>query len=149
MIRYCKYISNVFKDWMFFLATILVVKTMLYSTLVLFFSFTLNYNDLIVNLIFTFLIYIICANIFELYEKLVFGNQNQWFWFWSTTKIKIICQKKQFKSKSRSKWFSLKIKSIFQKHFFLSSPFFRVVCIVRPPAPNLKNGFENNKKSMI
>ena len=67
---------SIFKDWMFFLATILVVKTMLYSILVLFFSFTLNYNDLIVNLIFTFLIYIICANIFELYVKLVFGSQN-------------------------------------------------------------------------
>ena len=67
---------TLFKDWVFFFATILVVKTMLYSILVLFFSFTLNYNDLIVNLIFTFLIYIICANIFELYEKLVFGSQN-------------------------------------------------------------------------
>ena len=67
---------NLFKDWVFFFATILVVKTMLYSILVLFFPFTLNYNDLIVNLIFTFLIYIICANIFELYEKLVFGSQN-------------------------------------------------------------------------
>ena len=67
---------SIFKDWMFFLATILVVNTMLYSILVLFFSFSLNYNDLIVNLIFTFLIYVICANIFELYEKLVFGSQN-------------------------------------------------------------------------
>ena len=67
---------SLFKDWMFFLATILVVKTMLYSSLVLFFSFSLNYNDLIVNLIFTFLLYVICANVFELYEKLVFGSQN-------------------------------------------------------------------------
>ncbi len=67
---------NLFKDWVFFFATILVVKTMLYSILVLFFPFTLNYNDLIVNLIFTFLIYIICANIFELYEKLVFGSHD-------------------------------------------------------------------------
>ena len=68
--------TSLFKDWMFFLATILVVNTMLYSILVLFFSFSLNYNDLIVNLIFTFLIYVICANVFELYEKLVFGSQN-------------------------------------------------------------------------
>ena len=67
---------SLLKDWMFFLATILVVNTMLYSILVLFFSFSLNYNDLIVNLIFTFLLYIICANLFEAYQKLVFGSQN-------------------------------------------------------------------------
>ena len=64
------------KDWFFFLLTILVVNSMMYSLLVLFFSFNLNYNDLIVNLIFTFLLYVICANIFETYQKLVFGNQN-------------------------------------------------------------------------
>ncbi len=68
--------TSLFKDWMFFLATILVVNTMLYSTLVLFFSFNLNYNDLIVNLIFTFLLYVICANIFEVYQRLVFGSEN-------------------------------------------------------------------------
>ena len=64
------------KDWFFFLLTILVVNSMMYSLLVLFFSFNLNYYDLIVNLIFTFLLYVICANIFEVYQKLVFGNQN-------------------------------------------------------------------------
>ena len=64
------------KDWFFFLVTILVVNSMMYSLLVLFFSFNLNYNDLIVNLIFTFLLYVICANVFETYQKLIFGNQN-------------------------------------------------------------------------
>ena len=64
------------KDWFFFLLTILVVNSMMYSLLVLFFSFNLNYNDLIVNLTFTFLLYVICANIFEIYQKLIFGNQN-------------------------------------------------------------------------
>ena len=67
---------NLLKDWFFFLATILVVNSMMYSSLVLFFSYNMNYNDLIVNLIFTFLLYIICANIFEVYQKLVFGIQN-------------------------------------------------------------------------
>ena len=64
------------KDWFFFLLTILVINSMMYSLLVLFFSFNLNYNDLIVNLIFTFFLYVICANIFEIYQKLIFGNQN-------------------------------------------------------------------------
>ena len=67
---------SLFKDWIFFLLTILVVNSMMYSLLVLFFSFNLNYNDLIVNLIFTFFLYVICANIFEIYQKLIFGNQN-------------------------------------------------------------------------
>ena len=67
---------SLLNDWFFFLLTILVVNSMMYSLLVLFFSFNLNYNDLIVNLIFTFFLYAICANIFEIYQKLIFGNQN-------------------------------------------------------------------------
>ena len=47
---------SLFKDWVFFLLTILVVNSLIYSLLVLFFSFDLNYNDLIVNLIFTSLL---------------------------------------------------------------------------------------------
>jgi len=69
---------SLLNDWFFFLTTILVVNSMMYSLLVLFFSFNLNYNDLIVNLIFTFFLYVICANIFEIYQKLIFGNQNVW-----------------------------------------------------------------------
>ena len=67
---------SLFKDWVFFLLTILVVNSLIYSLLVLFFSFDLNYNDLIVNLIFTSLFYFICANIFKIYQKLVFGDQS-------------------------------------------------------------------------
>ena len=67
---------SLFKDWVFFLLTILVVNSLIYSLLVLFFSFDLNYNDLIVNLIFTSLLYFICANIFKLYQRLVFGDQS-------------------------------------------------------------------------
>ena len=67
---------SLLNDWFFFLITILVVNSMMYSLLVLFFSFSLNYNDLIVNLMFTFFLYVICANIFEIYQKLIFGNQN-------------------------------------------------------------------------
>ena len=71
---------SVLKDWLFFLATILIINSMVYSLLVLFFSYNINYNDLIVNLIFTFLLYAICAKLFEVYQKLVFGNQNVWYW---------------------------------------------------------------------
>ena len=67
---------SLIKDWLFFLVTILVVKSIMYSSLVLFFSINLDYNDVLVNLLFTFLFYIIFANIFEIYLKLVFGKSN-------------------------------------------------------------------------
>ena len=65
---------SVLKDWLFFLFTILVVNSLIYSLLALFFSLSLDYNDLLVNLMFTFLFYIIFANIFEVYQKITFGN---------------------------------------------------------------------------
>ncbi len=65
---------SVLKDWLYFLLTILVVNSMIYSLLVLFFSISLDYNNLLVNLVFTFLFYIIFANVFEVYQKLTFRN---------------------------------------------------------------------------
>ena len=67
---------SVIKDWVFFAITILVVNSLMYSILVLFFSLHLDYNDLLVNLLFTFFLYVIFANIFEIYQKLVFGSSN-------------------------------------------------------------------------
>ena len=67
---------SIFKDWIFFLFTILVVNSLMYLILVLFFLITLDYNDLLVNLLFTFLFYVILANLFDLYQKLVFGSSN-------------------------------------------------------------------------
>ena len=67
---------SVIKDWIFFAVTILVVNSLMYSILVLFFSLHLDYNDLLVNLSFTFFLYFIFANIFEIYQKLVFGSSN-------------------------------------------------------------------------
>ena len=67
---------SIFKDWIFFLFTILVVNSLMYLILVLFFLITLDYNDLLVNLLFTFLFYVIFANLFDLYQKLVFGSAN-------------------------------------------------------------------------
>jgi len=67
---------SIFKDWIFFLFTILVVNSLMYLILVIFFLITLDYNDLLVNLLFTFLFYVIFANLFDLYQKLVFGSAN-------------------------------------------------------------------------
>jgi len=67
---------SLFNDWLFFLLTILVVNSFIYSLLVLFFSFNLIYTDLIVNLIFTFLFYVIFAYIFQIYQNIIFGKKN-------------------------------------------------------------------------
>ena len=67
---------SLFKDWFFFLFTILVTNSLTYTLLVFIFEFELNYNELLVNLFFTFLLYIIFAYIFDLYHKLVFGRTN-------------------------------------------------------------------------
>jgi len=67
---------SLLKDWLFFFITISVVTSLMYSILVLFFSVKLDYNNILVNLLFTFLFYVIFANIFEIYLKLVFGRTN-------------------------------------------------------------------------
>ena len=67
---------SLFKDWFFFLFTILVTNSLTYILLIFIFEFELNYNELLVNLLFTFLLYILFAYIFDLYHKLVFGRTN-------------------------------------------------------------------------
>ncbi len=67
---------SVLKDWLFFLVTILVVNSLIYSLLVIFFSTKINYNDVLVNLLFTFLFYVILANLFQIFEKLAFKKTN-------------------------------------------------------------------------
>ena len=67
---------NLFKDWMFFLLTILVVNSFAYSLLTLFFLFKINYISLLINLIFTFLLYIVFAYIFQFYQKKVFEGSD-------------------------------------------------------------------------
>jgi len=66
---------SILKDWMFFLFAVLVVSSLSYSTLVLFFKFKLNYLDIIINIIFTFCLYVIFASIFQFYQKLTTGSE--------------------------------------------------------------------------
>ena len=67
---------NLIKDWFFFLFTILVVNSISYSSLNIFFSIDLNYNYLFINIFFTFIFYIILANIFLLYQNKFFKEKN-------------------------------------------------------------------------
>ena len=66
---------SILKDWMFFLFAVLVVSSLSYSVLVLFFEFKLNYLDIIINIIFTFCLYVIFANIFQFYQKLTTSSE--------------------------------------------------------------------------
>ena len=60
---------NMIKDWFFFLFTILVVNSLSYSVLNIFFSIDLNYQNLFFNIFFTFIFYIIFANLFLIYQN--------------------------------------------------------------------------------
>ena len=66
---------SILKDWMFFLFTVLVVSSLSYSVLVLFFKFKLNYLDIIINIIFTFFLYVIFANFFQIYQKFITSRE--------------------------------------------------------------------------
>ena len=67
---------NLIKDWFFFLFTILVVNSLSYSVLNIFFSIDLNYNNLFINIFFTFIFYIIFANLFLIYQNKFFKENN-------------------------------------------------------------------------
>ena len=64
------------KDWFFFLFTILVVNSLSYGVLNIFFSIDLNYKNLFFNIFFTFIFYIIFANIFLIYQNKYLKESN-------------------------------------------------------------------------
>ena len=67
---------NLFKDWVYFLFTILVANSVNYFLLVLFFSIEFNYYELLGNVIFTFFLYYIFSHIFDFYQKIAFRRKN-------------------------------------------------------------------------
>ena len=60
------------KDWFFFLFAILVINSLSYSFLNLFFLIDLNYLNLFYNIVFTFLFYLLFAYIFQIYQRTFF-----------------------------------------------------------------------------
>ena len=67
---------SMIKDWFFFLFTILVVNSLSYSVLNIFFSIDLNYKNLFFNIFFTFIFYIIFANLFFIYQQKYLKESN-------------------------------------------------------------------------
>ena len=67
---------SLIKDWFFFGLTILVVNSVAYVTMSLFFDIQIVYESILVNILFTFLFYVIFNSIFNYYHRLVFGAIN-------------------------------------------------------------------------
>ena len=63
-------------DWLFFLFTILVVNSLNYFLLVFFFKVEVNYYVIGGNILFTFLLYYIFANLFDIYFRYTFRVKN-------------------------------------------------------------------------
>ena len=67
---------SLIKDWFFFGLAILVVNSIAYVTMSLFFDVQIVYANILVNILFTFLFYVIFSSIFDFYHRLVFGAIN-------------------------------------------------------------------------
>ena len=53
------------KDWIFFLITILIINSLLFITLNYIFSYELSYFNQIINITYTFLLYLLFSNLFD------------------------------------------------------------------------------------
>ena len=67
---------SLFKDCIFFLVTILIINSLLSIILNFIFDFKLNYYEQITNIIWTFLLYFLFANLFDFFEHRFFGRNN-------------------------------------------------------------------------
>ena len=67
---------NMIKDWFFFLLTILVVNSLSYGFLYIFFSISFKFNNIFYNIFFTFFLYIIFSYFFMIYQRVFFKETN-------------------------------------------------------------------------
>ena len=67
---------SLIKDCIFFLITILIINSLLFIGLNYVFNYELDYFDQIINIIYTFLLYFLFSNLFDLFEKNIVGNNN-------------------------------------------------------------------------
>jgi rod shape-determining protein MreD len=67
---------SLIKDWIFFLITVLILNFITFTYLILFFNYEINYFDQIINIIFTFLLYLIFSYLFKIYDNVILGKFN-------------------------------------------------------------------------
>ena len=64
------------KDWIYFLFTVFVINSLIYSMLNWIFLYKINYEDVLINTFFTFIFYIFFAYGFKNLEIKIFGKSN-------------------------------------------------------------------------
>ena len=67
---------SLIKDSIFFLITILIINSLLFMYLNFIFNYELNYSEQITNIICTYLLYFLFANLFNFFEKNILGNRH-------------------------------------------------------------------------
>ena len=65
---------NLFKDWIFFFITILFLNFINFSYLILFVNYEIDYFDQMINIIFTFLLYLVFSYLFKIYDDITIGR---------------------------------------------------------------------------
>jgi rod shape-determining protein MreD len=66
---------SLIKDWIFFLVTVLVINSLSYILMTFTFDSEMNYFDIIVNTLFTFLLYFVFSFLFVFFEEKFIGRQ--------------------------------------------------------------------------
>ena len=67
---------SIIKDWIFFLITVLVLNFITFTYLIVFFSYEINYFDQMINVIFTFILYLVFSFLFKFYDNAILGKLN-------------------------------------------------------------------------
>ena len=67
---------SLLKDSIFFLITILIINSLLFTALNFIFNYELNYFDQIINITFTFLFYFLFSNLFDFFESYFVRSNN-------------------------------------------------------------------------
>ena len=67
---------SLIKDGIFFLITILIVNSLLFVSLNFIFNYELNYFNQIINITYTFLLYFLFSNLFDIFENYFAGSNN-------------------------------------------------------------------------
>ena len=67
---------SLIKDSIFFLITILIINSLLFLGLNFIFNYDLNYFDQIINITWTFILYFLFSNLFDIFEIYFLGSKN-------------------------------------------------------------------------
>ena len=67
---------NLIKDWIFFLITISFLNFITFTYLIIFLEYEVNYFDQMINIMFTFILYLIFSYLFKFYDNVILGRHN-------------------------------------------------------------------------